>query len=77
MGLTGMWTLQKIPKRMIPTAALSVLAGLCMVGFYSWQVSTVDCSSIPPTVAPTVAPTDDPNARKSSDWESDPDLCKL
>ena len=90
MGLTGMWTLQKIPKRMIPTAALSVLAGLCMVGFYSWQVSTVDCSSIiPPTVAPTVAPTVgptvgptvaptvDPNARKSSNWESDPDLCKL
>ena len=70
MGMTGMWTLQRRPKRMITTAALSMLAGLCMVGFYSWQVSTtVDCSSIPPTV--------DPNARKSSNWESDPDLCKL
>nr|CAH0113370.1 unnamed protein product [Daphnia galeata] len=67
MGMTGMWTLQRRPKRMITTAALSMLAGLCMVGFYSWQVSTVDCSSIPPTV--------DPNARKSSNWESDPDLC--
>jgi hypothetical protein len=55
---------------MITTAALSMLAGLCMVGFYSWQVSTVDCESI-------ISPTADPNARKSSNWESDPDLCKF
>jgi hypothetical protein len=39
-----------------------------MVGFYSWQVSTVDCTSIESV---------DPNARKTSNWESDPNLCKL
>lgn len=64
MVLAGMWTLQKSPKKMITTAALSMLGGLCMVGFYSWNVSTVDCGAITP-----------PPAGARGNWENDPDLC--
>ncbi|KAI9563433.1 hypothetical protein GHT06_010896 [Daphnia sinensis] len=64
MILAGMWTLQNSPKKMITTAALSMIGGLCMVGFYSWNVSIVDCGTIPPTPA---------GAR--GNWENDPDLC--
>lgn len=49
---------------MITTAALSMLGGLCMVGFYSWNVSTVDCGTITP-----------PPAGARGNWENDPDLC--
>ncbi|XP_057376896.1 uncharacterized protein LOC130698104 [Daphnia carinata] len=64
MVLAGMWTLQRSPKKMITTASLAMFGGLCMVGFYSWNVSTVDCGNITTT----------PNGARGN-WENDPDLC--
>lgn len=49
---------------MIPTAALAILGGLCMIGFYSWNVSVTDC--------------DDYEIDESKGkWEEEnPELCK-
>ncbi len=51
-------------KKMIATASLAMVSGLCMVGFYSWNVSIVDCSEV----------SDD--RKNKSNWEEDSDLCK-
>jgi hypothetical protein len=52
---------------MITTSALAMIGGLCLVGFYSWHVSTVDCSEI-----------DDRQKNKTkSQWEEDSDLCEF
>ncbi|XP_046448057.1 uncharacterized protein LOC124196864 [Daphnia pulex] len=66
MIMAGMWALQRSQKKMITTSALAMIGGLCLVGFYSWHVSTVDCSEI-----------DDRNQNQSrkSQWEDDSDLC--
>ena len=48
---------------MITGAVLTIIGGLCFLGFYSWHVSTVDCEY------------DDHIYNKSSSWEKDPDLC--
>jgi hypothetical protein len=67
MVMASMWALQRSQKKMITTAALAMIGGLCMVGFYSWHVSTVDCSQIDDNLR---------NKTKENQWEDDSDLCE-
>jgi hypothetical protein len=67
MVMASMGALQRSQKKMITTAALTMIGGLCMVGFYSWHVSTVDCSEIDDNLR---------NKTKKNQWEDDSDLCE-
>lgn len=51
---------------MIPTAALAILGALCMIGFYSWNVSVIDCDDY-----------DRPDKSKGNWEEENPELCKI
>uniref|UniRef100_A0A0P5RTL6 Transmembrane protein n=1 Tax=Daphnia magna TaxID=35525 RepID=A0A0P5RTL6_9CRUS len=65
MVLAGMWALQRSKKKMIPTAALAILGALCMIGFYSWNVSVIDCDDY-----------DRPDKSKGNWEEENPELCQ-
>ena len=54
---------------MITTAALSIFSGLCMVGFYSWNVSIVNCEN--------VIDINEREKNKTINWETDSDLCNI
>ena len=54
---------------MIKVAVLTIVSGLCMVGFYSWNVSIVNCGDIQ---EPTPSPQD---MSSRANWEEDANLC--
>ena len=61
------------PKRMMKSAGLAIFSGLCLVGFYSWHVSTVDCKSINNN---NINGTFLQEMTRSSSWEKDSTLCQ-